>query len=71
MRFNRDLCIQSRGKILTMSKVQKEFLKTMAKPENITKNFVQIEGQVGSGKTLLGIELLKMKVAHYIKKSIP
>ena len=26
IRLNRDLCIQSRGKILTMSKIQKEFL---------------------------------------------
>ena len=67
VRLNRDLCIQSRGKILTMSKVQKEFLQTMAKPENITKKLVQIEGQVGSGKTLLGIEVVKMKIAHYLR----
>ena len=67
IKMNRDLCIQSKGKILTMSKVQKEFLQTMAKPENITKRLVQIEGQVGSGKTLLGIELIKMKVAHYLR----
>ena len=67
IKMNRDLCIQSRGKILTMSKVQKEFLQTMAKPENITRRLVQIEGQVGSGKTLLGIELIKMKVAFYLR----
>ena len=67
IRMNRDLCIQSRGKIMTMSKVQKEFLQTMSKPENITKRIVEIQGQVGSGKTLLGIELLKMKIAFYLK----
>ena len=53
LRFNRDLCIQSRGKFLSMSKVQKEFLQAMAKPENLTKKVVNIEGQVGSGKALL------------------
>ena len=66
-RVVRDLCIQSRGKILTMSQKQKEFLQTVAKPENITKRLIQIQGQVGSGKTLLGIEVVKMKVAHYLR----
>ena len=67
VRLNRDMCIQSRGKILELSKVQKEFLQTMAEPENITKKNVTIQGQVGSGKTLLGVEVLKMKVAHYLR----
>ena len=68
IKMNREICVQSRGKILTMSKVQKEFLQTMAKPKNITKRFVQIQGHVGSGKTLLGIEVMKMKVANYLQK---
>ena len=67
VRVNRDLCVLSRGKILTMSSTQREFLQIMAQPENIVKKVVQIEGQVGSGKTLLGIEVLKMKVAHYLR----
>ena len=65
LRFKRELRIQSRGKILTMTDVQKEFLQTMANDENIAKPNVHIEGLVGSGKTLLGLEVLKMKVAHY------
>ena len=66
-RINRDLCLQSKGQILTMSGTQKKFLQTMAQPENIEKN-VWIEGQVGSGKTLMGLEVAKMKVAHYMRK---
>ena len=68
VKLNRDLKIQSRGNILTLSEVQKEFLQTVAKAENITKRIIEIRGQVGSGKTLLGIEVLKMKVAHYLRK---
>ena len=67
VRMNRDLCLQSKGQILTMSETQKKFLQTMAHPENIRKRLVRIEGQVGSGKTMLGIEVLKMKLAHYIR----
>ena len=67
VRMNRDLCLQSKGQILTMSETQKKFLQTMAHPENIKKRLVRIEGQVGSGKTMLGIEVLKMKLAHYIR----
>ena len=67
VRMNRDLCLQSKGQILTMSETQKKFLQTMAQPENIEKRIVRIEGQVGSGKTLLGIEVLKMKIAHYMR----
>ena len=64
LRVKRDLCVLSKGKILTLSDTQKDFLQIMAKRENITKD-VQIQGQVGSGKTLLGIEVVKVKVAHY------
>ena len=44
-RMNRDICLQSRGQILTMSGTQKKFLQTMAQPENIEKD-VLIEGSV-------------------------
>ena len=66
-RFNRDLCIQSRGQILTMTETQKEFLETIAKHENVTKRIVKIDGQVGSGKTLMAIEAAKIKVSHYLR----
>ena len=67
-RINRELCIQSKGQILTMTKTQKDLLQLIAKPENIEKKYVRIEGQVGTGKTLMGTEILKMKVAHYMRK---
>ena len=67
LRMNRDLCLTSKGKILTMNQTQKGFLQNLAKPENITKREVWIEGKAGSGKTLLGIEAIKMKLAHYIR----
>ena len=54
-------------KSVKFSNIQQEFLRTMAESDNITKN-VLIEGQVGSGKTSLGIEVLRMKVEHYLKK---
>ena len=57
VRINRDICLLSKGQILTMSETQKKFLQTMAHPENIEKRLVRIEGQVGSGKTILGIEV--------------
>ena len=68
VRLNRDLCLQSKGQILTLSETQKKFLQTLSQPENIEKKLVRIEGQVGSGKTLIGIKALKMKIAHYIRK---
>ena len=67
IKLERDLCIQSRGKIMTMTEVQKKFLQTMALEKNISKPYVFIEGQVGSGKTLLGLEVLKMKAAYYLQ----
>ena len=67
-RINRDLNILSKGKILTLNETQKKFIQTVAQPENIEKKIVRIEGKVGSGKTLLGTEIVKMKLAHYIRK---
>ena len=50
---------------MELSTVQQDFLQIMGDPENMTKN-VLIEGQVGSGKTMLGIEAMRTKVAHYL-----
>ena len=67
MRVNRDLNILSRGQILTMNEVQKEFIQTLAQEENIEKDVV-ITGPVGSGKTLLALEAINMKKSHYKTK---
>ena len=67
LRINRDLNILSRGQILTMNDAQKEFIETFTLKENIEKNVV-ISGPVGSGKTIMGLEALKMKQSHYMKK---
>ena len=68
VRLKREINLQSKGKILTLSKIQKEFIQTLAKEENIEKKMVHIEGKVGSGKTLLGVEVVKMKLSHYYRK---
>ena len=68
LRVNRDLNILSRGQILTMSQVQKDFIEKMSLKENIEKDVV-ISGPVGSGKTTLGLEVINMKKSHYKKKN--
>ena len=50
-----------------MNDAQKEFIETFTLKENIEKNVV-ISGPVGSGKTIMGLEALKMKQSHYMKK---
>ena len=66
-RLNRDLNILSNGQILTMNNVQKEFLQTMTHQDHVEKDVV-VTGPVGSGKTLLGLEAINIKKAHYMKK---
>ena len=65
LRIQRDLNLISKGKILTLNATQKKFIELVAKEENIEKRLVHIEGRVGSGKTLLGIQVIKMKLSHY------
>ena len=65
-KLNRELNLSTGGKIITLNESQKKFIQTVA--VNIEKKIVHIEGLVGSGKTLLGIEIVKMKLAHYIRK---
>ena len=67
MRMNRELNIISKGQILTMNNVQKEFIHTMADQDNVEKDVV-ITGPVGSGKTILGLEAINIKKSHYKKK---
>ena len=67
MRMNREVNIISKGQILTMNNVQKEFIHTMADQDNVEKDVV-ITGPVGSGKTILGLEAINIKKSHYKKK---
>ena len=67
MRMNRDLSILSKGQILTMNNVQKQFLETVTCQDHVEKNVV-ITGPVGSGKTLLALEVINIKKSHYKKK---
>ena len=66
IKLNMELKVQSNGQILTLNKIQMKFIQTVA--QNIEKKIVHIEGKVGSGKTLLGIEIVKMKLNHYFRK---
>ena len=68
LRMQRDLNLISKGRILTLNETQKKFIELVAEEENIEKRLVYIEGRVGSGKTLLGIQVIKMKLSHYIRK---
>jgi len=67
MRMNRDLNILSNGQILTMNDVQKEFIQTLALEDHVEKDVI-VTGPVGSGKTLLGLEAINIKMSHYKKK---
>ena len=64
MRMNRDLNILSNGQILTMNDVQKEFIQTIGHEDHVEKDFI-LRGPVGSGKTILGLEAIKIKKSHY------
>ena len=67
LRMNQDLNILSKGQILTMNDVQKEFIQTMAHKDHVQKDVV-VTGPVGSGKTLLGLEAINIKKSYYKKK---
>ena len=67
MRINRELNIRSSGHMLTMNDIQKEFIQTLANVDHVEKNVV-LKGPVGLEKTLLSLEAINIKKAHYIKK---
>ena len=67
VRLTHDLRMISRGKQVKLDEIQSELLCKMALPENIEKVAV-IHGPEGSGKTILALEIAKMKVFHYLKK---
>ena len=67
LRMNQDLNILSKGQILTMNDRQKEFIQTMTHKDHVEKDVV-VTGPVGSGKTLLGLEAINIKMSHYKNK---
>ena len=67
-KLERDLQLATRGRSIALDETQRKLLFTVAKPENICKTTI-IHGTEGSGKTILALEVLKMKLAHYMRKS--
>ena len=67
LRLKRGLQLATKGKQIKLDPTQVELLETMAGPCNITKTTV-LHGPEGSGKSLLAMEVLKMKLIHYMKK---
>ena len=68
MRLKRDLQLVTKGKQIMLDPTQIDLLYTMADPCNIEKTTI-LHGPEGSGKTLLAVEVLKMKLIHYMKKT--
>ena len=67
LRLKRALQLATKGKQIKLDPTQVELLETMAGPCNIEKTTV-LHGPEGSGKSLLAMEVLKMKLIHYMKK---
>ena len=67
LRLERDLQLATKGKEIKLDPTQVKLLKTLSDPCNIEKTTV-LHGPEGSGKTLLAMEVLKMKLIHHIKK---
>ena len=72
VRLNREICLQSKGQIFTLSKTQKEFLQTLSQPENIEKKlgstkldqkyFEVLSKQLRTvGKSLCGVIMRRSK----------
>ena len=66
-RLHRNLIATTNGKANELDPKQMELINLVADPDNINKNVV-ILGPEGSGKTLLGIEIVKLIVSKYIDK---
>ena len=67
LRLEQDLLLATKGKQVQLDQTQKDLLYKMSDPENIEK-IVVIHGPEGSGKSMLGLEIVKMKVSHYLRK---
>ena len=66
-RLERDFQLATKGKCISLDEVQQQLLYTMAEPEHITKTTV-IHGPEGSGKSLLALEIVKMKLTDQLLK---
>ena len=67
LRLQQDLTMLTEGKQIDLDSTQRNLLYTVAKDENIEK-MVIIHGPEGSGKTILAMEVVKMKLSHYLRK---
>ena len=64
-RLERDFQMVTKGRCISLDETQKNLLYEMAKPQNITKTSI-IHGPEGSGKSMLALEVIKMKLSHYL-----
>ena len=64
-RLERDFQMVTKGRSITLDLTQSKLLYRIAEPENITKTTI-IHGPEGSGKSLLALEVVKMKLSHYL-----
>ena len=64
-RLQRDIQMVTKGRSISLDETQSKLLYIMAEPDNITKTTI-IHGPEGSGKTLLALEVVKMKLSHYL-----
>ena len=71
-RLERNLISATNGKAISLDENQIKLIYQVAHPDNINKNVV-IHGPEGSGKTYLGIEIVKLLFYNYIytKKLTP
>ena len=65
IRMRRNLIEVTDGKVIDLDENQINLIHEVANPKNINKNVV-IQGPEGSGKTLLGIEIVKLIAHNYI-----
>mgnify|MGYP001184617764 FL=1 len=66
-RLERDFQLATKGKCISLDEVQQQLLYTMAEPDHITKTTI-IHGPEGSGKSLLALEIVKMKLTDQLLK---
>ena len=67
LRLKQDLTMVTHGKQIELDETQRELLYTVSEPENLEK-LILVKGPEGSGKTILSMEVLKIKLSHYIRK---
>ena len=66
-KLERDLQLSTKGRCISLDETQRKLLFTVSESKNITKNII-IHGPEGSGKTILALEVVKMKLSHYLRE---